>query len=59
MFEIWANLTLLLGALILAGFMWFVLTIAAKGIFEDLIGGTFLRIRRRIKRERDKDHYVY
>jgi hypothetical protein len=59
MFAIWANLTLLVGALIVAGVLWFVLTVIGKGIFEDLIGGSIKKMRRKMKHERDKDHYVY
>jgi hypothetical protein len=57
MFEIWANLTLIFGAFLVAAFLWFVLTILGKSIFEDLLGSLSKKVRRR--RERDRDHYVY
>jgi hypothetical protein len=57
MFTIWADLGLLLGAAILAGLLWFVLYILGKYIFEDMLGGTVSKVRR--KRVEEKDHYIY
>ncbi|NIM13148.1 MAG: hypothetical protein GTO45_13595 [Candidatus Aminicenantes bacterium] len=55
MFEIWANVGLLLGAAVVAGVAYFVLYIIGKVVFEDIIGG----IIRRIRRKKEKDHYIY
>ncbi|MCP5053247.1 MAG: hypothetical protein GY940_39140 [bacterium] len=52
-------MSLIIGALILAGLVWFVLIVVGKSVFEDVIGGFFRKIRRRTKDENDKDHYVY
>jgi hypothetical protein len=62
MYSIWANLSLLLGLLIIFVLVWFVLTILAKAIFEDLIGSFYHKMRKKIiakRREKDDDHYVY
>jgi len=55
MFKIWANLGLLLGALVLAGVTYFVLYVLVRAVFEDIIGGMI----RKIKRKKEKDHYIY
>lgn len=55
MFEIWANVGLLLGAVIGVGVTYFVLYIVVKAVFEDIIGGMI----RRIRRKKEKDHYIY
>ena len=57
MYSLWANLSLLLGALILAGFLWFVLLVFCKFLFEDVVGGSVRKLRRKV--EREKDPYVY
>ncbi len=57
MYSIWANLSLLLGALIVAGILWFVLLIFCKILFEDVIGGSVRKIKRKV--EREKDPYIY
>jgi hypothetical protein len=62
MYSIWANLSLLLGLLIIFVLVWFVLTILAKAIFEDLIGSLYRKMREKIianRQEKDDDHYVY
>ncbi len=59
MYTIWANAGLLLGAAILAGVAYFFVLVLGKFLFEELIGGAIGRLRRRIKRKIEKDHYVY
>lgn len=56
MFKIWANLSLLVGIVVLAGIAWFILYVVGKALFEDLLARTF----RKIKRKSDKDdQYIY
>jgi hypothetical protein len=56
MFKIWANLSLLIGIVVLAGIAWFILYLVGKIIFEDIISGAF----KKIKRKSDKDdQYIY
>jgi hypothetical protein len=58
MYEIWANLGLLVLALIAGGILWLVLVILSKVILEDFLGGILNKIRRKQKRD-DDDYYVY
>mgnify|MGYP001766470088 CR=1 FL=1 len=58
MFKIWANLSLLIGLAILGGIVWFIVYIAAKVFFEDIVGSTFKKIKRRAEKEED-DQYIY
>ncbi|MGD2092740.1 MAG: hypothetical protein PVH61_41620 [Candidatus Aminicenantes bacterium] len=56
MFKIWANLSLLIGVVVLAGVAWFILYVVGKIIIEDIIGDSF----KKIKRKSDKDdQYIY
>jgi hypothetical protein len=56
MFKIWANLSLLIGIVVLAGIAWFILYVVGKIVFEDLLGRTF----KKMKRKSDKDdQYIY
>jgi hypothetical protein len=56
MFKIWANLSLLIGMVVLAGIAWFILYLVGKVIIEDIIGGSF----KKYKRKSDKDdQYIY
>ena len=58
MYEIWANLGLLLLALIAAGILWFILFIVGKAFFEDFLGGIIKKFKRK-KKEDEDDFYVY
>jgi len=56
MFKIWANLSLFIGIIVLAGIAWFILYLVGKIFFEDLIG----RIFKKVKRKKPKDdQYIY
>jgi lauroyl/myristoyl acyltransferase len=57
MLSIWANLTLLLGAIIVVGILWFILTVIGQSLFEDLFSRIGSKFRR--KKKKDKDRYVY
>ncbi|UCH95740.1 MAG: hypothetical protein JSV88_02535 [Candidatus Aminicenantes bacterium] len=57
MLKIWANLSLLIGVVVLGGIVWFVLYVVGKAIFEDMIGGSFKRVKRKI--EKKDDQYIY
>lgn len=61
MYSLWANIGLLLYGAIIAGILYFFCIILGKALFEDLIGGSINRTRRKMKRktEIEKDHYVY
>jgi hypothetical protein len=56
MFKIWANLSLFIGIIIIAGIAWFILYLVGKIIFEDLIGGTFRKVKRKSPKD---DQYIY
>jgi hypothetical protein len=56
MFKIWANLSLLIGIVVLAGVAWFILYVVGKIIIEDIIGGTFKKIKRKSPKD---DQYIY
>ncbi len=56
MLKIWANLSLLIGLAVLGGIVWFILYVIAKVIFEDLIGGTFKKVKRKVDKD---DQYIY
>lgn len=58
MYEIWANLGLLLLAVIAGGILWFVLFILGKAIFEDFLGRITNKFKRKEKQDED-DFYVY
>jgi len=58
MYEIWANLGLLILAVIAGGILWFVLFILGKIVFEDFLGRIVNKIRRKKKKDED-DFYVY
>jgi hypothetical protein len=56
MFKLWANFSLLIGIVVLAGIAWFILYVFGKFVFEDLLSRTF----RKIKGKSDKDdQYIY
>jgi ribulose 1,5-bisphosphate synthetase/thiazole synthase len=57
MFSAWANIVVILLALILGGFIWLVIFIFGKAIFEDLLE----RITRKFKKKKKKeeDYYIY
>jgi len=56
MFEIWANLGLLIGLAIIGGAIYLLVYIVGKILFEDFVGGTI----RKVKRKMDKDdQYIY
>lgn len=59
MFEIWAKLGLILGGLVLAAVLWFVLTVVCKAIFEDIVGGTARKLKQQLKTKINRDHYQY
>jgi len=56
MFKIWANLSLLIGVVVLAGIAWFFLYVVGKIIFEDILGGTYKKIKRKSSKD---DQYIY
>jgi hypothetical protein len=56
MFKIWANLSLLIGLLVLAGMVWLVAIVVVKILFEDMIGGTYRRIKKKSPKD---DQYIY
>jgi len=56
MFKIWANLSLLIGIVVLGGIAWFILYVLGKFIFEDILGVTFKKIKRRTDKD---DQYIY
>jgi hypothetical protein len=58
MYEIWANLGLLVLAVIVGGILWFVLIILGKAIFEDFLGRIAGKFKRKAKKD-DDDFYVY
>jgi hypothetical protein len=57
MYSAWANIVLILLALILGGFIWLVVFIFGKAIFEDLLGGIIKKFKRGKKKE--EDYYIY
>jgi len=56
MLKIWANLGLLIGIVVLGGIAWFILYVLGKIIIEDIIGGTFKKIKRKSPKD---DQYIY
>jgi hypothetical protein len=56
MFKIWANLSLLIGIVVLAGIAWFILYVVGKIIFEDIIGGSFKKLKGKSPKD---DQYIY
>ncbi len=56
MYKIWANLSLLIGMVVLAGVAWLILYVVGKIIIEDIIGGTFKKVKRRSPKD---DQYIY
>ena len=57
MLDIWANLGLLIGLAILGGFAYLILLIMGKILFEDMIGGSIKKVKRKI--EGRDDQYIY
>jgi hypothetical protein len=57
MLDIWANLALLIGLAIMGGFVYFVLLVMGKIFFEDMIGGSIKKVKRKI--EQKDDQYIY
>lgn len=57
MYNIWANLGLLIMFALVGGFAWFVLYVIGKAVFEDFLGGLIKKARR--KKEEDEDYYIY
>jgi hypothetical protein len=56
MFKLWANFSLLIGIVVLAGIAWFVLYVLGKFIFEDLLSRTFKKVKRKSGKD---DQYIY
>jgi hypothetical protein len=56
MYKIWANLSLLIGIVVLAGVAWLILYVVGKIIIEDIIGGTFKKVKRSSPKD---DQYIY
>lgn len=56
MFKIWANLSLLIGIVVLGGIAWFILYVLGKFIFEDMLNSIFKKLRRRSDKD---DQYIY
>lgn len=59
MYEIWANLGLLIMVIIVGGILWFVLYLISTAIFEDFLGRFINKFKRKPKKEDDDDFYVY
>ncbi|MCU0285406.1 MAG: hypothetical protein MUF15_03300 [Acidobacteria bacterium] len=59
MYEIWANLGLLIMAVIVGGILWFILYMISAAFFEDFLGRFLGKLRRKPKSEDDDDFYVY
>ncbi|HLP44698.1 MAG TPA: hypothetical protein VK186_07080 [Candidatus Deferrimicrobium sp.] len=59
MYEIWANLGLLIMVIIVGGILWFVLYMIGTAIFEDFLGRFINKFKRKPKKEDDDDFYVY
>ena len=57
MLDIWANLGLLIGLAILGGFAYFFLFVMGKIIFEEMIGGSIKKVKRKIQQK--DDQYIY
>ena len=57
MLDLWANLGLLIGLAILGGFAYVILFVMVKIIFEEMIGGSIKKVKRKI--ERKDDQYIY
>jgi hypothetical protein len=57
MLDIWANLGLLIGLAIIGGFAYFIVLVMGKVLFEDMIGGSIKKVKRKI--ERKDDQYIY
>jgi hypothetical protein len=56
MFKIWANLSLLIGIVVLAGVAWLILYVVVKILIEDMIAGIFKKIKRKSPKD---DQYIY
>jgi hypothetical protein len=56
MYTAWANIVLILLALIVGGFIWLVFYMFVKAIFEDLVGGI---IRKFKGKKEEEDYYIY
>lgn len=57
MYEIWSYLVLLMLYALVGGFIWFVLVIIGKAVFEDFLARVFKKMKR--KREIEEDYYIY
>jgi hypothetical protein len=57
MYTVWANLVLIILALIVGSFIWFVFFIFGKAIIEDFLGGIIKKIKK--KKEKEEDFYLY
>jgi hypothetical protein len=56
MFEIWANLSLLIGLAIVGGAVYFLVYAIGRIFFEGILGGTISKIKRKIDQD---DQYIY
>ena len=56
MYEIWANVGLLILAAILGGIAWFVFWVIGKAVFEDFLGGL---VKKAKKKKDEDDYYIY
>jgi len=56
MFEIWANLALLIGLVVVTGAVYFVVYVLGKILFEDMVGGTIKKVKRKMNKD---DQYIY
>jgi len=57
MYEIWANVGLLMLAAIVGGIVWFVFWVFGKAFFEDFLGGMAKKVKK--KKEDEDDYYIY
>jgi hypothetical protein len=57
MYSVWANIVLILLAFLLGSFIWLVIFIFGKAIFEDLLGGIIEKIKK--KKKKEEDYYIY
>jgi hypothetical protein len=56
MYTAWANIVLILLALIAGGFIWLVFYIFLKAVFEDFMGGIIKKIK---GKKEEEDYYIY
>lgn len=57
--NLWANLGLLILAVVCAGLLWFILYILGTAIFEDFLGRIVNKFKSKPKEQDEDDYYVY